>query len=83
MPKQAREIFSMFFKNINRTIILTLRKVSGTGFGITQIYEHVSGMKFSHGNQEVCRTETVSKRRYFPQLFGSTQVFNLKEGLQF
>lgn len=74
MPRQAREIFGIFFKNINRTITLTLRKVSGIGFGIIQIYEHISGMKFSHGNQEVCRREAVPKRRYFSQPFGSTQV---------
>lgn len=74
MPMQAKEIFGICFKNINRTIILTLRKVQGIVFGIIQIYEHISGMKFSLGNQEVRGRETVSKGRYFPQPCGSTQV---------
>lgn len=74
MPRQAREIFGICFKNINRTITLTLRKVLGIVFGIIQIYEHIPGIKFSLGNQEVCGRETVSKRRYFPQPRGSTQV---------
>lgn len=51
MPSQAREIFGICFKNINRTITLTLRKVLAIGFGIIQIYEHISGMKFPLGNQ--------------------------------
>lgn len=54
MPRQAREIFGICFKNINRTITLTLRKVLGIVFGIIQIYEHIPGIKFSLGNQEVC-----------------------------
>jgi len=74
MPRQAREIFGICFNNINRTITLTLRKVLGIVFRIIQIYEHISGMKFSLGNQELCGRETVSKRRYFPQPCGSTQV---------
>lgn len=65
MPRQAREIFGICFKNINRAITPTLRKVLGIVFGIIQIYEHISGMKFSLGNQEVCGRETVFKRRYF------------------
>lgn len=74
-----REIFDICFKNINRTITLTLRKVQGTGFGISQIYEHISEMKFSLGNWEVCGRETVCKSRYFPQPYESPQA----EGFQF
>lgn len=54
-----REIFDICFKNINGTITLTLRKVQGTGFGISHIYEHISGMKFSRGNWE-----TVVEKQY-------------------
>lgn len=74
MPRQAREIFGICFKNINRTITLTLRKVLGIVFEIIQIYKQISGMKSSSGNQEVGGRETVSKSRYFPQPCGSTQV---------
>lgn len=65
MPRQAREIFGICLKNINRAITPTLRKVLGIGFGIIRIYKHISGMKFSLGNKEVCGRETVFKRRYF------------------
>lgn len=74
-----REIFDICFKNINGTITLTLRKVEGTGFGISKIYEHTSEMKFSLGNWEVCGREMVGKSRYFPQPFERPQA----EGFQF